>query len=75
MNAASLFNMSLTERWVHDKLFDLLGISDKYIAQFLIGLASKSNCYEDFIQRLKETETVTVDNTLTEFAKDLYNRV
>ncbi|XP_076455055.1 pre-mRNA-splicing factor ATP-dependent RNA helicase DHX16-like [Babylonia areolata] len=67
--------MALTERWVTDQLYDILGISDKYIAQYFIGLASKSSSAEDFVVKLKETQTVAVDANLTAFARDLYNRV
>lgn len=67
--------MALTERWVNDQLFDILGISDKYIAQYFIGLASKAGSPEEFVEQLKETQTVDVDNNLIAFAKDLYNRV
>ena len=67
--------MALTERWVNDQLYDILGISDKYIAQYFIGLASKAGSSEEFVERLKETQTVDVDNNLIAFAKDLYNRV
>ena len=67
--------MALTERWVNDKLFDILGISDKYIAQYFIGLASKASSVDDLVQKLKDTQTVDVDSNLITFAKDLYNKV
>ena len=41
------------ERWVGDKLHDILGISDKLIAQYLLGLASKSKSEDDFIDILE----------------------
>lgn len=67
--------MALIERWVNDQLYDILGISDKYIAQYFIGLASKASSPDDFIQRLKDTGTVEVNSNLTTFAKDLFSRV
>lgn len=67
--------MAVTERWVNDQLYDILGISDKYIGQFFIGLATKSTCPEDFIQKLRDTDTVEVDTNLIAFAKDLFHKV
>ncbi|XP_070177312.1 pre-mRNA-splicing factor ATP-dependent RNA helicase DHX16-like isoform X2 [Littorina saxatilis] len=67
--------MALTERWVNDKLFDILGISDKYIAQYMIGLASKAESSEDFVEKLKATQTVEVDNNVVVFARELFQRV
>ena len=67
--------MALTERWVNDKLYDILGISDKYIAQYMIGLASKANSPDDFVDQLKATQTVDVDNNVIAFAKELFQKV
>ncbi|XP_055897569.1 pre-mRNA-splicing factor ATP-dependent RNA helicase DHX16-like isoform X1 [Biomphalaria glabrata] len=64
-----------TETWVNDKLHDILGISDKYIAQYFIGLASKSENPGEFIQRLEETGTVDVDDVLKAFARELFDKV
>ncbi|KAK7488061.1 hypothetical protein BaRGS_00020652 [Batillaria attramentaria] len=66
--------MAMTERWVNDQLYDILGISDKVIGQYFIGLASKSSSPSDFVERLKETNTVEVDDKLVSFAKDLFGR-
>ena len=67
--------MSMVERWVGDKLHDILGISDKHIAQYLIGLAGKSSSQQDFVQRLKDTGTVEVDTNMVNFCNELYNKV
>ncbi|ESO83803.1 hypothetical protein LOTGIDRAFT_197014, partial [Lottia gigantea] len=63
------------EKWVSEKLFDLLGISDKYIAQYFVGLAGKSSSADDFVFRLKETGTVEVDDNIIGFTKELWNKV
>uniref|UniRef100_A0A0B7BCM1 PWI domain-containing protein n=1 Tax=Arion vulgaris TaxID=1028688 RepID=A0A0B7BCM1_9EUPU len=63
------------EMWVNDKLYDILGISDKYIAQYFMGLASKSESPDEFIHLLKETGTVDVDDNLSVFASELFNKV
>ena len=67
--------MSSTTRYVEDKLHDILGISDKYIAQYFISLAGKSNSADSFVQKLKETGTVEIDQKMTSFAKELFNMV
>lgn len=69
------FIMASIERWVGDKLHDIMGISDKYVAQYLIGLAAKTNSVDTFITKIKETDTVEVDATFASFANELWNKV
>ena len=64
-----------TEVWVNDRLHDILGISDTYIAQYFVGLAKKSESSSELVERLKETGTVDVDDRLISFAKDLFDKV
>ncbi|XP_041368249.1 pre-mRNA-splicing factor ATP-dependent RNA helicase DHX16-like [Gigantopelta aegis] len=64
-----------TETWVNDQLHDILGISDKYISQYFIGLASKSTSHQEFLQRLKDTGTVDIDDNIIQFAIKLWNKV
>merc|ERR1712142_156108 len=56
-------------------LHDILGLSDKYVAQFLVGLANKSNSSSDFLRRIRETETVDVNDAVVAFAGKLYDRI
>lgn len=67
--------MASLEQWVSDRLHDILGLSDRYVAQFMIGLARKSSAPQDFIARLKETGTIDIDQRVTAFAEELYNKV
>ncbi len=67
--------MSMIDRWVGDKLHDILNISDKYIAQFMISLAGKASSPEDFVQRVKDTNTVEVDTSMVNFCRELWNKV
>jgi len=62
-------------RYVGDHLHDLLGISDKYVAEFFIGLAAKSASAASFIDQLRSTDTVTVDQPMIAFAQELWNKV
>ena len=67
--------MSLVERWVGEKLHDILGISDKTIASYFVGLAQKASSPENFIDKLVETGSVEVDANVTNFAKELWGKV
>ena len=60
--------------YVGDRLHDLLGISDKYIIEYLIGLAGKSTSATSFVQTLRDTDTVTVDDDMVAFAHELWNK-
>ena len=62
-------------RYVGDRLHDLLGISDKYVAEYFIGLAGKSSSAASFIEQLRDTDTVTVDDAMMSFARELWNKV
>jgi len=62
-------------RFVGDQLHDLLGISDKYVAEYFIGLAGQSASAASFIQKLRDTDAVTVDNRVIVFAEELWNKV
>ena len=64
-----------TETWVNDQLHDILGISDKYISQYFIGLASKSESHHDFLQRLKDTGTIDINDSIIQFAIQLWKKV
>ena len=67
--------MSSIETWVNDKLHDILGISDKYIAQYLIGLAHKARDPEEYVQKLRDTGTVDIDDAMVTFSSELWNKV
>lgn len=69
------FSMANLEQWVSDRLHDILGLSDRYVAQFMIGLAQKSCAPHDFVERLQQTGTIDIDQRVTAFAQELYNKV
>ncbi|XP_048777576.1 pre-mRNA-splicing factor ATP-dependent RNA helicase DHX16-like [Ostrea edulis] len=66
---------SIIETWVNDKLHDILGISDNFISQFLLGLAKKSADPDEFIRKLRETGTVEIDANMINFAHELWNKL
>lgn len=67
--------MANLEQWVNDRLHDILGLSDKYVAQFMIGSARRSSGPEDFLNRLRETGTIDIDQRVSAFAQELYAKV
>lgn len=67
--------MSFIDTWVKDKLHDILGMSDKYVAEYLINMASKSTSVESFLDKVKETGTIDVDSNFSNFAHQLWDKV
>ena len=61
--------------WVSDKLYELLGLSDKYTAEFLVGLASKAQSSEAFVTKLKDTGAVTLNDDVKSFAAQLWQKL
>lgn len=59
--------------WVSDKLHDVLGFSDKYTVEYLIGLAKNSTSPESLVQKV--SEGLNVDNKMASFAAELWSRL
>ncbi|XP_043940421.1 pre-mRNA-splicing factor ATP-dependent RNA helicase DHX16 [Protopterus annectens] len=66
--------MASLENWVNDQLHEILGLSDKYVAQFLIGTSLRSSSSDDFIRRLEDTGTIDIDQRVRVFAEELWNK-
>ena len=56
--------------WVSDKLHDVLGFSDKYTVEFLIGLAKNSSSVESLVQKVSE-----IDNKMASLAQELWSKL
>ncbi|ELT93001.1 hypothetical protein CAPTEDRAFT_48421, partial [Capitella teleta] len=63
------------EQWVGDKLHEILGISDRTIAEYFVGMAKKSSSPQDLVEGLKKTGTVDIDATMKSFANELWGKV
>ena len=61
--------------WVSDQLHELLGLSDRYTAEYFVGLARKAASPESYLQQLKKTGAITVNEAVSSFAGQLWNRV
>uniref|UniRef100_A0A3P9N5R6 RNA helicase n=1 Tax=Poecilia reticulata TaxID=8081 RepID=A0A3P9N5R6_POERE len=67
--------MAQLEQWVNDRLHDILGLSDRYVSQFMIGIARKASSPEDLVSRLEQTGTIDIDQSVSAFAKELFEKV
>uniref|UniRef100_A0A8C7GPU7 RNA helicase n=1 Tax=Oncorhynchus kisutch TaxID=8019 RepID=A0A8C7GPU7_ONCKI len=67
--------MANLEQWVSDSLHDILGLSDRYVAQFMIGSARKSLSAQDFVAHLKSTGTIDINQRVIAFAQELYEKI
>lgn len=61
--------------WVSDKLHDILGLSDRYTAEFLVELARKSDSGASFVKKLKDTGALDVNQAVERFAHELWSKV
>ena len=61
--------------WVSDQLHAILGLSDRFVAEYMVGLAKKSSSPEAFENKLLETKTITVNQSVRTFISELWNKV
>uniref|UniRef100_A0A674N3V6 RNA helicase n=1 Tax=Takifugu rubripes TaxID=31033 RepID=A0A674N3V6_TAKRU len=67
--------MAGLEQWVNDRLHDILGLSHKYVSQFMICTAQKASSSEDLVARLEQTGTIDIDQSVIAFAQELFDKV
>lgn len=67
--------MAGLEQWVNDRLHDILGLSHKYVSQFMICTAQKASSSEDLLARLEQTGTIDIDQSVIAFAQELFDKV
>lgn len=67
--------MAGLEQWVNDRLHDILGLSHKYVSQFMICTAQKAASSEDLVARLEQTGTIDIDQNVIDFAQELFDKV
>ncbi|KAM7421405.1 hypothetical protein PAMA_015503 [Pampus argenteus] len=67
--------MANLEQWVNDRLHDILGLSDRYVSQFMIGTARKASSSQDFVTRLQQTGTIDIDQSVIAFAEELFDKI
>lgn len=67
--------MSDVISWVSDQLHAILGLSDRFVAEYIVGLAKKCTSPETFESKLVETRTITVNQSVRAFINELWNKV
>ncbi|XP_059194859.1 pre-mRNA-splicing factor ATP-dependent RNA helicase DHX16 [Centropristis striata] len=67
--------MANLEQWVNDRLHDILGLSDRYVSQFMIGTARKASSPQDFVTRLEQTGTIDIEPSVVAFAEELFDKI
>ncbi|XP_068179262.1 pre-mRNA-splicing factor ATP-dependent RNA helicase DHX16 [Antennarius striatus] len=67
--------MANLEQWVNDRLHDILGLSDRYVSLFMIGTARKASSSQDFVDRLEQTGTIDINQSVISFAQELYEKI
>ncbi|KAH1183446.1 hypothetical protein KIL84_004938 [Mauremys mutica] len=68
--------MAALERWVSGELHALLGLSERHVVGFLLGLARRSRSPDELLNRLEETETLRVSEpAVRAFAQRLWEQI
>lgn len=67
--------MAGLEQWVSDQLHSILGLSDRYVAQFLVHMARKSSSRQDLVHKIRDTGTITVNDEVVGFVGELWDKV
>lgn len=61
--------------WVSDQLHSILGLSDRFVAEYLVGLAKKSSTAEILERKIRESNTITVNSAVRMFLGELWGKV
>ncbi|XP_077561883.1 DEAH-box helicase 16 lethal (2) 37Cb isoform X2 [Haemaphysalis longicornis] len=67
--------MAGVEQWVSDQLHSILGMSDRYVAQFLINMAQKSSSRRELVEKIRDTGTISVNDEVVGFVGQLWEKV
>ncbi|KAH6946102.1 hypothetical protein HPB50_011633 [Hyalomma asiaticum] len=67
--------MAGVEQWVSDQLHSILGLSDRYVAQFLVNMAQKSTSRQDLVEKIRDTGTISVNDDVVGFMGQLWDKV
>lgn len=64
--------MSKIDHWIEDQLFEMTGMSDRDVVQFLKSIAKESKSKEMCFRKIQDTRTLTVEEAFTD---ELWMRV
>ena len=60
--------------WVSERLHEILGLSDRQVAEYMVELATKSKSSKDLTKRLQKSGTIEVNSDVKHFAAELWSR-
>lgn len=60
--------------WVSDRLHEIIGLSDKQVAEYITELARKSVSLTELTNKLRRTGTITMTKSVEVFAAELWNK-
>ena len=60
--------------WVSDKLYDLIGLSDRQVAEYVTELARRSVSSEELTRKLRSTAAITMSSSVEAFAVELWSK-
>ena len=67
--------MSDTVAWVSDRLHEIVGLSDKQVAEYITELARRSDNLKDFTRKLENTGAISMCDAVEAFASELWSKV
>uniref|UniRef100_A0A8C5QM52 RNA helicase n=1 Tax=Leptobrachium leishanense TaxID=445787 RepID=A0A8C5QM52_9ANUR len=67
--------MDAVESWVKEQLHEVLGMSDRHVAQFLVGTARRSSSSSDLLRRLNDTGAIDVTEKVKRFVEELWVKI
>ena len=65
--------MAETVAWVSDQLHELVGLSDRQVAEYITELAKRSKTCEEFTRKLKSIDAIKMNSAVEEFVDKLWN--
>ena len=74
MHAHVRSTMAGIKEWVSERLHEILGLSDRQVAEFMIELARKSRNAGELTRKLQNSGTFQVSPEVERFAAELWNK-
>ena len=60
--------------WVSDRLYEIVGLSDRQVAEYITELSKRSMSFEELKGKLESTGAITMSASVEAFAAELWNK-
>ena len=60
--------------WVSDRLHEIVGLSDRQVAEFITELARRSKSLEELTVKLQNTGAIQMTSAVETFVRELWNK-